>query len=450
MPPEAPGTLPSVTSREEIAKREIGVTAVSPAVAWFLLVAFLIALGIVPLFEWARTRATGEAASAWSHLTELGNRVPATLAQAGAPDAPVGWWRRLVAVNREVLAALTAFENALEDESHLGRLLRPPTQWVLSGWLGAGNERAYVGRDGWLFYRPDVDYVTSRGFLQPSQLERRRITASEWERPPQADPRPAILSFKRQLEARGIALIVMPTPVKPTIHPAQLARGTVRADKPVQNPSYDEFIADLRQEGVLVFDPSEALVRAAREYGQPQYLATDTHWRPEAMELAALGLREFLDAHVPLPPVGDPGYRAERISIEGTGDILLMLDLPPGQTLYPPETVLINRVQARDGALWRPAREADVLVLGDSFSNIYSLASMNWGESAGLTEQLSYLLKRPLDRIVQNDDAAFATRALLRRSLAGSGDRLTGKRVVIYQFAARELASGDWQILELR
>ena len=95
-----------------------------------------------------------------------------------------------------------------------------------------------------------------------------------------------------------------------------------------------------------------------------------------------------------------------------------------------------------------PNREADVLVLGDSFSNIYSLSSMNWGDSAGFIEQLSYVLKRPIDRIVQNDDAAFATRALLRRSLTGSGDRLTGKRVVIYQFAARELATGDWQILD--
>jgi len=449
MPPEILGSLPSVTSREEIAKREIGVTAVSPALAWFLLIAFLIAIGIVPLFEWARTRASGNATSAWSQLTELGNRVPATLAQAGTPNAPVGWWRRLVAVNREVLAALTAFENALEDESHLGRLLRPPAQWVLSGWLGAGNERAYVGRDGWLFYRSDVDYVTSPGFLQPSQLERRRITASEWERPPQADPRPAILSFKRQLDARGIALIVMPTPVKPTIHPAQLAPGYVRVDPPVQNPSYDAFIADLRREGVLVFDPAEALVRAAREYGQPQYLGTDTHWRPEAMELAAFGLREFLDAHVPLPPVADPGYRAERVSIEGTGDILLMLDLLPGQTLYPRETVLVNRVRGPDGALWRPTRESDVLLLGDSFSNIYSLASMNWGESAGLAEQLSYILKRPLDRIVQNDDAAFATRALLSRSQDSGGGRLAGKRVVIYQFAARELAFGDWRILDL-
>jgi alginate O-acetyltransferase complex protein AlgJ len=50
---------------------------------------------------------------------------------------------------------------------------------------------------------------------------------------------------------------------------------------------------------------------------------------------------------------------------------------------------------------------------------------------------------------VQNDDGAFATRAMLRRDLARGVDRLAGTRAVVYQFAARELAFGDWQRLQL-
>ena len=42
-----------------------------------------------------------------------------------------------------------------------------------------------------------------------------------------------------------------------------------------------------------------------------------------------------------------------------------------------------------------------MLVLGDSFSNIYSLESMGWGDSAGFIEHLGYALARPLDRIVR-------------------------------------------------
>ena len=105
----------------------------------------------------------------------------------------------------------------------------------------------------------------------------------------------------------------------------------------------------------------------------------------------------------------------------------------------------MRRVLQPDGTPWRPSRDADVLVLGDSFSNIYSLESMGWGNAAGFVEQLSYVLRRPVDRIVQNDEGAFATREMLRRA---GDERLDGKRVVIYQFAARELAFGDWKVYE--
>ena len=434
-------------TREEIAKREIGVTDITPALARGLMIAFLIAIAVVPMLEWRATLAQGQegATSAWSQLTGLVDRIPATFALTTDSNGPIGLWRRAVAVNRELLSALVAFERGLEDESYVGKTLRPPFQWILSGWLGAGNERAYVGRDGWLFYRPDVEYVTGPGFLSATHLKRRAAAASEWEQPPQADPRTAIVHFKRQLEARGILLIVVPTPTKPMIHPSQLAAGYGPDDAPLDNASFPLFIDDLRREGVLVFEPSHAIVAASRELGQPQYLLTDTHWRPEAMELTARGLLDLLNEHASLPPVPEPGYRAERGEVRAMGDISLMLDLPPWQTLYPPELVLARRVTNLDGAAWRPSRDADVLVLGDSFANIYSLASMGWGDSAGLVEQLAYLLRRPVDRIVQNDQGSFATRALLNRSPG----RLEGKRVVIYQFAARELAFGDWQLLDL-
>jgi alginate O-acetyltransferase complex protein AlgJ len=131
------------------------------------------------------------------------------------------------------------------------------------------------------------------------------------------------------------------------------------------------------------------------------------------------------------------------------GDTAAMLDLPATQHRYPPERVTIGRVLGADGSPWRPSRSADVLVLGASFSNIYSTASLGWGESAGLAEHLSVALRRPVDRIVQNDQGAFATRARLARDLAGGTDRLAGKRAVIYQFATRELSSGDWAVIDL-
>jgi hypothetical protein len=439
-------------TREAIARIEVGHTTIAPATARTLVAVFLLAIVSVPVIEsWSGLRAAGNdgAPTAWAHVGALGGEVRAAWRQPDASVRDASWWRRVVAANRAVLAALDRFEDALDHEARIGRLLRPRAQAVLSGWLGAGNERVFCGEDGWLFYRFDVEHVTGPGFLTPAWQRARVARAPEWTPPPQPDPRAALVDFARQLEARGIALVVVPVPVKPTVHPERLVRGADRRPDPVQNASHARFVEDLRQANVLVFDIAPALVERRRTTGAPQYLATDTHWRPEAMAFAAEQLAAYLQAHVALPPVPDPGYQRVPHTMTNTGDTTAMLDLPKGQTLYPPETVVIQRVLGPDGAPWRPSRSADVLVLGDSFTNVYSLASMGWGDAAGFAEQLSYALRRPVDRIVQNDDGAFATRALLGRELAAGRDRLAGKRVVVYQFATRELSRGDWKILDL-
>ncbi len=74
---------------------------------------------------------------------------------------------------------------------------------------------------------------------------------------------------------------------------------------------------------------------------------------------------------------------------------------------------------------------------------------MNWGCAAGLAEQLSCALNRPVDTILRNDDGAYATREMLSRELAQGEDRLAGKKVVVWQFAVRELAVGDWKLLDM-
>jgi hypothetical protein len=440
--------LPRVSPlhREEIAKIEVGQTAVSPGVARALVAFFLAVVALVPVFEalWQRWTPTPAAATLWTRLVSLPGRVADGFRADAALGTP-GRWNRAVAANRVALADMAAFEDALEDESLLGRALRPHAQRVLSGTLRAGNERVYIGRDGWLFFRPDTEYVTSSGFLDPRRLRRRIAAASEWTDPPQPDPRLAIVDVHRQLEARGITLVVLPTPVKPSIHPEQFATAYERRREPLQNPSYDAFVADLERAGVLVFDPAPLL--AAARFSSPQFLATDTHWRPEAMEAVAGQLAALIRQRVPLPDVAPPGFRIEERAVSNTGDTAAMLDLPAGQTLHRPEEVWIRQVRETDGGPWRSSRDADVLVLGDSFTNIYALESMGWGSSAGFVEHLSVALGRPADRIVQNDDGAWATRALLQQA---GPTRLAGTRIVIWQFATRELAFGDWKLIPLR
>lgn len=446
------GHAGSSLSREQAATLEVGHTAIEPAIAWLLVVVFLGVLAVAALYQTIGGHGDdGEttAATPWSHLTGLAVAVPERVSELRASTADPSAWSILVSANRVVLAGIQAFEDTLEEESRVGRLLRPPAQLGLVQWLGAGNERVYPGRGGWLFYRPDVEHVTGPGFLLPHQAARRMGAAPEWTEPPQADPRPAIARLNAQLRARGVTLVLMPTPVKPTVHPGRLSARHESRDSPLQNVSYETFVDEMRRLGVAVFDPAPMLVRDATGSASAQYLASDTHWRPEAVERTAARLATFLQSTVALPPAADPGYRIERRQVVNQGDTTAMLDLPPGQQRYPPESVVVGRVVGADGSPWRASRSGDILVLGDSFANIYSTASLGWGDSAGLVEHLSYALRRPIDRIVQNDQGAFATRARLARDMAAGSDRLAGKRVVVYQFATRELSSGDWRLIDL-
>ena len=438
-------------NREAQALREAGQTNIRRATAWVLVAVFLAVICAVPLIQQihdVRLHLAGERASAWPQCYAIFRRVPAAFAvMVQTPESPLARspMAQVFAANRQLLRDIHSFEDALEDDSVVSQKIRPPVQYVLSRWLGAGNEKAYCGIYPWLFYRADIDYLTGPGFLNPVQLACRAAGGNEWTPTPQPDPRPAILAFYRQLEERGIRLIVMPVPPKSIIQPDKFTdcfkAGAVR----LQNPSYAAFNRDLKQAGVFVADVTPVFTGKERA----PYLATDTHWRPETMEDAARYLKQYIDRNVPLPPHPGAGYRTQTSGVTNRGDLAVMLRLPEWARGYPSESVRLRQILTARGEYWRPDETADVLVLGDSFSNIYSLDAMGWGESAGLIEQLSFELQRPLDCLVINDNGAYATRALLARELARGRDRLAGKRLVIWQFAMRELAAGDWKSVAL-
>lgn len=431
--------------REEVAKIEVGHTNISPRAAWALIVLFLVSIAAVPAVQVVHDGLARDE-TCWGRfardISGAGERLTDTRA------AP--WLvRRVFNANARLLRGINTFEDNLEDEALLGKLVHARTQALLTEWGGVGNEKAYLGSGQWVFFRPGIDYVTGRGFLEPASLAMRAAAGSEWQDAPQPDPRKAILEFKDQLASRGITLIVMPTPVKPTVQPEKLSARYADCKVPLQNPSFERFKRDLEARGVLVFDVAQALVDAKRSSGRDQYLAGDTHWRPEAMELAARRLKAFIEQHVALPAAPPRRYKTEAVGMENLGDVVVMLKLPAGQTIYRKQKVTVHQVLTDGGQLWRADKGADILLLGDSFTNVYSLEPMGWGSTAGLAERLSFSLQRGVDRISRNDNGAFATREMLSLALAKGRDRLAGKRVVVWQFAARELVIGDWKAVAM-
>jgi len=203
----------------------------------------------------------------------------------------------------------------------------------------------------------------------------------------------------------------------------------------------------LERRGIEVLDV-DAVLRALPEgLRAAPYLKTDTHWRPETMEAVARAVADCVRPH--LTNVSEPsGYTRRDLVVTNEGDLAVMLNLPKSAGWPQAEIVTVRQVVRPDGRPWMPDPSADVLLLGDSFSNIFSLESMRWGSSAGLAEQLAWELQRPVDRMVRNDAGAFATRQMLLGELRRRPERFTNKRVVVWQFSERELSFGDWKRLE--
>ena len=413
-------------SREDEAELALKNTTFTRGTQTLLIALFLLTIVAVPAIQLASERR-----GSVSGLNLF--KVLPSWTQWRAARGPAAVWHLLPRA-----AEIKAAEKMIEDESVISQRLRPHVQSLLTGTFHAGSEQVYPGRDGWLFYRPDVDYVTGPPFLDPTRMKQRAHASDV-----QPDPVKAIIAFRNQLAARGIELVVMPVPVKPGVD-GEMLSDNVRSLGPWQNHSFTEFTARLRNEGIRTFDPTPLLLaRKVAADGAPLYLETDTHWRPETMEFVARELATFLREAEPST------LQIVETDVFALGDIATMLKLPAGQKIYRPQKVAIRQV-IEGNTWWRPKQEANILLLGDSFSNIFSLAPMGWSEAAGFAEHLSYALGRPLDCIVRNSDGAYATREILSRELARGRDRLVGKRVVVWEFAARELAFGDWKLLDLK
>lgn len=440
--PKKPSTpsAPMSVSREAQARAEIGETEITHQQARFISLLFLTAILVVPftqhrrgLREYLRHDPVTEL-SYYKAFDGVGSAM--TNAWHAAPDR----LHRFLDANAELLKRIHVFEDDMDDITWIAKESRPPMQ-VLMCRMGVGNEKAFVGRDGWLGYEPGLRSLTGPGFLEPRQLRKRARSGDETSDAVQPNPVTGIVHFRDELRRHNIDLVVVPVPVKPSIYPDVFSSRYTQVDAAVQNSSYAAFRDQLNAAGVHLYDPAATLI-AQRKLGQA-YLKTDTHWTPAAMQRVAEDAAQFITDTFSLPEGNSPGV-ASATTVTNLGDIAFMLDLPTNQTLFAEEQVQIQPLAAA-----KADAPADVLVLGDSFANIYSQGLMNWGEDAGFAEQLSIALVRPVDSIIKNDGGAYATRLELQTELRSGNDRLANKRVVVWMFAARELALGDWKELTI-
>jgi alginate O-acetyltransferase complex protein AlgJ len=343
-----------------------------------------------------------------------------------------GRWRFLALFREKPThASLERFGETLASDSVLAANARLAYRTFLMRWFGQGNDKIVVGHGGFLFFHLEVEMAAGPGFLRrPSALV--RGIEGKPRRGNSSDPISAIVDFERQLRALGIHLVFVPIPAKAFILPEEVWPGYPASAGPAWNRDREAFKARLVQAGVDVMDVTDELWRAKEQPGESLFLRLDTHWTPRALSLVA----DRLAAHVRpcLLRTVKHAFTTRTQHVTNFGDLLRILELQPSSGLFKPETVEI--IQVLEGhALARGDDSSPVLLLGDSFANIYRRKEMEWGDGAGLGEQLMLRLGVGVQVIAINGGGATAVRETLAQKPVG----LRHKKVVVWACSARDL-----------
>jgi alginate O-acetyltransferase complex protein AlgJ len=328
---------------------------------------------------------------------------------------------------------LRAYEQSLERTSLVIKQFRPWMQSVQWMFLGDAGEKAVRGREGWLFYRPSVRYAVED-----------RTGAPDGDA---ADPLAAIRSFRDELQAQGIGLLVVPVPGKESVYPEMLARQAEGVGVVVCEPTR-RLLDQLKQSGIEYVDLFEDF-RRARTGARPSeagrlYLAQDSHWSPEGARAAAGAVARHVLARGAVTR-GGHAYVERPVTVRRHGDLVEMLQAPQIERALEPETLACRQVVERDSqALYRDAPESEILILGDSFLRIYERDEPG---AAGFIAHVARELGQPLTTIVNDGGAA----TLVRQELARRPTFLLNKKLVIWEFAERDIryGTGGWQIVRL-
>ena len=383
--------------------------------------------------------------------------VDSTLKSVVAEFGHFSMWRALSSIKHYGVWTsryLRAFEKKVEDENALVLKFRPQYQLAVWNLFRDPGEKVVLGSDcepehencakrpgRWLFYRQDVEFL-----VQPSPLD---VRSAKLDNPVQA-----ILKFRNQLKAKGVELLVVIVPGKPSIYPERLTgRASDDSENDAGLQSHGKAILDsLTKLGLNTVDLYTPLA-AAKKYDErfgPLYLDDDTHWTPRGAELAAAVIAGSV-LQLSAAGVVDLGSEALRYvpvdsSADRMGDIGEMSGLNKFDVFKSQQVtghVVYQFVDTTKTPFKDDFRKSKILILGDSFSRIYQTdAPVNAGWIAHFARNIS----RPVSSIVSDGGAS----TLVREKLARKAGVLKGKKLLIWEFVERDLRFGaeGWKTVE--
>lgn len=350
---------------------------------------------------------------------------------------------------------LRPFEKEIENTSIFTTSTRPVMFFLRYALYRDLGEKGVLGRNGWFFYKQDVDFL-----IRPYVLDKRALKVDPNDKVVSDNPIQAAVTFKRQLAEFGVDLLVAVIPGKPSIYPDMLA-GNADPRLVTSRGNSHKAINDLRASGVEAVDLfSPFLAERANDSiaGDSLYLSKDTHWRARGVQTAARIVAERIKQY-PWYRAGTTEYAIDSTFIDRIGDVGVMTTLPAVKihelsVSFPVEKTKCYQVYQveRDEKgnetgrhLYKDdSKNSQIVLLGDSFSRIYQ---SDEPRSAGWISHLAYELKQPIASIVSDGGAS----TLVRESLARKPGLLKGKKLVVWEVVERDFRYGNegWQDVPL-
>jgi alginate O-acetyltransferase complex protein AlgJ len=289
------------------------------------------------------------------------------------------------------------------------------------------------GSDGWFFLPSELRHIGVGKFWGDAAA-----AASKSTMPQAADPLPAIVDFKKQLDSLGIELILVPVPSKAFVYSEALGvPGTERLDT-----FHQEFYGLLRKEGITVIDLlPDLLARKNGEMG-PMFCKQDTHWSGMATVLAAEKITALLADKPWLKDVPKIKTATKTNEIEISGDLWGML---PG---YKPtkekiKLLIVGTAESGGSIPLAEDKKSPVVLMGDSHTLVFHSGGDMLASGAGLADQLSHDLGIGIDVIGVRGSGATPARVNLMRRARSDTAYLAGKKVLIWCFTVREFTEAS-------
>jgi alginate O-acetyltransferase complex protein AlgJ len=294
---------------------------------------------------------------------------------------------------------------------------------------GAGESQVIEGKDGWLFFLPELRHLAAGTFWGEQAAGVSKASRPEW-----ADPLPIIVEFSEQVKQAGGELIFVPVPPKAVIYPDKLPDGAPVDLSKRSDDSHAEFMGLLRSKGVNVVDLAPLFLahRKAQGDGEAELLfcRTDTHWSPRGCEVAASAIFQAAKPHLP-PPEPSQKFTAALEQLTFTGDLARMKSGDKAGTETLPGKVVIDATTKNAPV---DDRESPLLLVGDSHLLVFHVGGDMHASGAGVAAHLAQEYGRAADVVgVRGSGASPSRISLLRR-----GDKLAGKKVVVWLLTSRE------------